>query len=141
MALRVIVTLLSLIFMKIYANNFDISEIEESNWRGTYCSSYGDNLFYGNYNYNFKKNNQIETYIEYYSDYRCKNKSGQWNDIQTKGNYKIKNLYFQNEWVFYDLEVNLEHLNHPLFFQVKIKNNDMMICNESKRCSNYVKIK
>ncbi|MBX9838303.1 MAG: hypothetical protein K2X69_08280 [Silvanigrellaceae bacterium] len=112
---------------------------DNNDWRGAYCSSYGDGLFQGTYNYRFKGNGQIESYIEYYTDLSCKTKTG-YNDIQTQGTYKLKNMTHQNDWVIYDLEVKLNHLNYLLYFKLKIKQNNMTLCWDSSRCLNYVKI-
>lgn len=140
MYIKKFIILCSLFFMKVFANEFSINHLENTEWRGTYCSSYGDGIFQGTYNYHFKENNQIESYIEYFTDLSCKTKIDQRVDIQTQGKYKIKNSYTQNDWSVYDLEVKLNHLSYPLFFKLKINKNNMMICYSSARCNSYVKI-
>lgn len=42
--------------------------LENTNWRGTNCSSFADGIFQGTYNYRFLPNENIETYLEYYTD-------------------------------------------------------------------------
>ncbi len=125
--------------LSVHALESSVNLFDNNDWRGSYCSSYGDGLFQGTYNYRFKGNGQLESYIEYYTDLSCKTKTG-YNDIQTQGSYKLKNTSYQNEWVIYDLEVKLNHLNYLLYFKIKIKQNNMILCWDSSRCSNYVKI-
>lgn len=135
-----IVIFCCLFFTKAYANDYSINKIDNTEWRGTSCSSYGDGLFQGTYNYHFKDNGKLESYIEHFTDLSCKTKSTYENSIQTQGSYEILKKYTQNNFEIYDLKVKLNHLNYFLYFNIKIKNNNMVLCYDSTRCSSYIKI-
>lgn len=113
----------------------------EGNWKGSYCSSYNDGLSQGTYNYKFNSSGRVDSYIEYYTDLSCQTKIGTI-DYQITGTYKIKDSSRQNDTYTYNLEVKLNHLNYPVFFKIKVKNDSMTLCwNDTTRCSNLTKIK
>ncbi len=117
----------------------DVAKIlDNTDWRGSDCTSYGDGIFQGTYNFNFKENKQVESYLEYYDDYSCTKSSGK-TDPQVIGSYVVKSIKKDGNLFLIKLSVKMTHLRENVIFNIKLNDNKMQLCWDNRWCSNLVK--
>lgn len=123
-------------------NSFSLNSVAElldnTDWRGTSCSSYGDGLFQGTYNYVFKENNRVESYLEYYDDYHC-TKPASRTDAQIIGKYEVKSFTKDSQGYSISLAVKMTHLREIVTFNIKLNDKNMKLCWDNRWCSNLIK--
>lgn len=131
--------LLLLIFkINASANSSVAYLLDNTDWRGNNCSSYGDGIFQGTYNYIFKENNRVESYLEYYEDRQCTKLSGK-TDAQIIGNYTVKFFKKEGDKYFISLSVKLNHLREAVTFNIRLAENNMKLCWDYRWCSDLIK--
>ena len=84
----------------------------KGSWESDYCKSYNDSISYGRFIYEFKKDNKIQTFIQFYSGSNCKVKT--YRQKQTKGNFYLNKIGRKKFFV----TINYDHMNTPYSFKV-----------------------
>lgn len=132
-----LVTLLSMISTAKAADNVS-NLLDNTDWRGNNCTSYGDGIFQGTYNFIFKANNRVESYLEYYDDYICTKSSGK-TDPQVIGSYIVRSFKKEGNNYLINLSVKMTHLRENVIFNIKLNDNKMQLCWDNRWCSDLVK--
>lgn len=94
-------------------------------WEGVTCQTYNDGISWGTYNYNFKADNQVETFVQYYDDDACKTKVSA--EPQSKGNYTVTEQPAEGEDGEYHVRIFYSRWNGIKVCKIVIKENTMTI--------------
>jgi hypothetical protein len=108
-------------------------------WEGQRCQSYNDGTAMGTYNFNFKANGQLLTYIQYYDGW-CTGSKGMVSQPVVTGSYEILSSTENNGQIIYEMSFHYSHTqDQSMTTKAIVSGNTLQLCRRGGTCSSYVR--